>query len=115
MGIRWIIHKKDGSTINSGWNSGDTSFRNNWSRDISSLQLQREEDKRLYTLSKRKNSKSVFWQTDDFLVGANSDSPIMVSRRIFKSLGEDNWIELILKNKYKNITLNVINKKIKVD
>ena len=45
MGIRWIIHKKDGKTIASDWNSNEESFRKNWSEDITSIQLQRENKK----------------------------------------------------------------------
>jgi phosphomannomutase len=113
MGIRWIIHKKDGQTITSDWNSNEISFRKSWSEDITSTQLQREEDKKLYTLSARKGSKTLFWQTDDFILDPNNGQSRMVARKIFKSLGEDNWLELILNND-ENITINVINKKIKV-
>jgi len=114
MGIRWIMHKKDGQTITSNWDSNDISFRKNWSEDITSIQLQIEEDKKLYTLSARKNSKAIFWQTDDFILDPNTEKTLMVSRRIFKSLGPNTWLELVLKND-KNITLNVINHKIKVN
>lgn len=113
MGTRWIIHKKDGITINSNWDSNDVSFRKNWSKYITSIQLQREIDKKLFTLSSRNNSSNVFWQTDDFVVGSEN-KPKMLGRRIFKSLGKDNWIEFCLKNG-ENITINVINKKIKVE
>ena len=114
MGIRWIIHKKDGKTIASDWDSNEESFRKNWSEDITSIQLQRE-DKRLYTLSARKNSKTKFWQTDDFLLNSNTEQTEMVARRIFKSLGENNWLVLALNNKEERPTINIINKKIKAE
>jgi hypothetical protein len=113
MGIRWIIHKKDGQTVTSNWGSNDVSFRKNWFEDITSIQLQREEDKKLFTLSAKKNSKTIFWQTDDFVFDPNNGQSKMIARKIFKSLGEDSWLELALNND-KNITLNVINKKIQV-
>jgi len=114
MAIRWIVHKKDGQTVTSNWDSNDISFRKNWSEDITSIQLQREEDKKLYTLSARKNAKTIFWQTDDFILDPNTEQSLMISRRIFKSLGPDTWLELVLKNNM-NVTINVINKKIKVN
>ena len=114
MGIRWILHKKDGQTVTSNWDSNDISFRKNWSEDITSIQLQREEDKKLYTLSARKNAKTIFWQTDDFILDPNTEQSLMISRRIFKRLGPDTWLELVLKNNM-NVTINVINKKIKVN
>ena len=113
MGTRWIIHKKDGQTVTSNWDSNDVSFRRNWSEDITSIQLQREEDKKLFTLSARKNSKALFWQTDDFILDPNNGQSKMIARKIFKSLGNDNWLELVL-NTDESITINVINKKIKV-
>ena len=113
MGIRWIVHKKDGQTVTSNWDLNDISFRKNWSEDITSIQLQREEDKKLYTLSARKNSKTIFWQTDDFILDPNNGQSKMIARKVFKSLGDNNWLELAL-NSDKNPTVNVINKKIKV-
>jgi hypothetical protein len=113
MGTRWIIHKKDGQTVTSDWDSNEVSFRKNWSEDITSIQLQREEDKKLFTLSARKGSKTIFWQTDDFIIDPNIDQSKMIARKIFKNLGEDTWLELALKNG-ENITINVINKRIKV-
>lgn len=113
MPTRWIIHKKDGQTTTSDWDSNEVSFRKAWSEDITSIQLQREENKKLFTLSARKGSKTIFWQTDDFILDPNKESSVMVSRRIFKNLGEDTWLELALKNG-ENITINVINKRIKV-
>jgi len=113
MGIRWIIHKKDGKTITSDWNSNEESFRKNWSSDITSIQLQNEE-KKLYTLSARKNSRIVFWQTDDFLLNPNTEQTDMVARKIFKNLGEDIWLELMLSDKSEKPVINIINKKIKV-
>jgi hypothetical protein len=114
MGIRWILHKKDGQTVTSNWDSNDVFFRKHWSEDITSIQLQREEDRKLFTLSARKNVKTIFWQTDDFVFDPNTEQSLMVSRRIFKSLGPDTWLELVLK-KDKNITVNVINKRIKAN
>jgi len=114
MGIRWIIHKKDGKTIASDWNSNEESFRKNWSEDITSIQLQRE-NKKLYTLSARKNSRNKFWQTDDFIVDQNTMQSNMVARKIFKNLGEDTWLELILSNKKEKPTINIIKKKIQVN
>ena len=113
MSIRWILHKKDGQTVTSNWDSNEVSFRKNWSEAITSIQLQREEDKKLFTLSARKNSKALFWQTDDFILDPSNGQSKMIGRKIFKSLGDDNWLELGLK-KDENITLNVINRKIKV-
>lgn len=113
MEIRWIIHKRDGKTITSDWNSNEESFRKNWSDSIASVQLQVKEGK-LYTLSSRKNSNCKFWQTDDFLLNPNTKQTDMVARRIFKSLGNDNWLELKLCDKNKRPVINIINKKIKV-
>jgi len=114
MGIRWILHKKDGQTVTSDWDSNEISFRKNWSEDITSIQLQREEDKKLFTLSARKNSKNLFWQTDDFILDPNTEQTKMIARRIFKSLGEDTWLELVLSNNGENVTINVRKEKIKV-
>lgn len=111
MAIRWIIHNKDGKTVTSDWNSNEESFINSWSENISSIQLQVKEGK-LYTLSVRKNSKAKFWQTDDFLLNTNTNKVDMVARKIFKSLGEDNWLELAIKKSTPSI--NIINKKFKV-
>ena len=113
MQIRWIIHKKDGKTVASDWNSNEESFRKNWSDSLTSIQLQRE-DKKLYTLSARKNSKTLFWQTDDFIVDPNTMESNMIARKIFKSLGEDTWLELVLDTKNEKPSINIINKKIKV-
>jgi len=113
MGIRWIIHKKDGKTVNSGWNSNKESFRKAWSKDITSIQLQ-SEDKKLYTLSARKNSKTLFWQTDNFLLNSNTNKIEMMTRKIFKSLGENIWLELAFCNESEKPFINIINKKIKV-
>ena len=114
MGTRWIVHKKDGQTITSDWDSNEVSFRKAWSEDITSIQLQREENKKLFTLSARKGSKTIFWQTDDFILYPNKDQSVMIARKIFKSLGDNNWLELAL-NKEEKPTINVINKKIKVN
>lgn len=114
MGIRWILHKKDGQTVTSDWNSNEVSFRKNWSEDITSIQLQRE-DRKLYTLSARKGSKSLFWQTDDFILDPNTERTKMIARRIFKSLGDNNWLELCLIEGKENPTINIINKVIKVN
>jgi len=113
MSIRWIIHKKDGKTITSDWNSNEESFRKNWSDDITSIQLQRK-DKKLYTLSARKNSKVIFWQTDDFIIDVNTMESNIISRKIFKSLDDNKWLELVLSNKDERPIINIINKKIKV-
>lgn len=112
MSIRWIMHKKDGKTITSGWDSNEESFRKNWSNNITSIQLQRD-DKQLYTLSARKNSKTIFWQTDNFVIDPKTSQTRMISRRIFKSLGENIWLELILTND--KLKINVVNRKIKVN
>jgi hypothetical protein len=114
MGTRWILHKKDGQTTTSDWDSNEVSFRRNWSEDITSIQLQRE-DKKLYTLSARKGSKSLFWQTDDFILDPNIEQTRMIARKIFKSLGDNNWLELCLIAGKENPTINVINKVIKVN
>ena len=114
MGIRWIIHKKDGKTTTSDWNSNKESFRKNWSSNITSIQLQRELDKKLYTLSRKTTSKTIFWQSDVFLLNSNTEQIEMVARGIFKSLGEDIWLELILSNKKERPIINIINNKIKV-
>ena len=114
MGIRWIIHKKDGKTVASDWNSNEESFRMHWSNNITSIQLQRE-NKKLYTLSARNNSKTLFWQTDNFLLNANTELVEMIARKIFKSLGKDIWLELILDINTGRPFINIINKKIKVD
>lgn len=113
MGIRWIIHKKDGKTVASDWNSNEESFRKDWSNTITSIQLQME-NKKLYTLSARKNSKILFWQTDDFLLNLNSEQVEMIARKIFKSLGKDIWLELALDIQTGRPFINIINKKIKV-
>lgn len=114
MGIRWILHKKDGQTVTSNWDSNEVSFRKNWSEDITSIQLQREEDKKLFTLSAKKGIKANFWQTDDFVLDSNTEQTKMISRRIFKNLGNDTWLELVLKNG-ENVTINVTNRRIKVN
>jgi len=111
MGTRWILHKKDGQTTTSDWDSNEVSFRRGWSEDITSIQLQRE-DKKLYTLSARKGSKSLFWQTDDFILEQGAEQSKMVARRIFKNLGENTWLELVLSNNGDNVTINVRNEKI---
>jgi hypothetical protein len=113
MGTRWILHKKDGQTTTSDWDSNEVSFRKNWSEDITSIQLQRE-DKKLYTLSARKGSKSLFWQTDDFILDTNTEQTRMLARKIFKSLGDNNWLELCLIEGKEKPTINIINKVIKV-
>jgi hypothetical protein len=113
MGTRWILHKKDGQTTTSDWDSNEVSFRRSWSEDITSIQLQRE-DKKLYTLSARKGSKSLFWQTDDFILDPGKEQSRMIARKIFKSLGEDTWLELCLIEGKENPTINIINKIIKV-
>jgi hypothetical protein len=114
MGTRWILHKKDGQTTTSDWDSNEVSFRKNWSEDITSIQLQRE-DKKLYTLSARKGSKSLFWQTDDFILDTNTEQTRMIARKIFKSLGDNNWLELCLIEGKEKPTINIINKVIKVN
>ena len=114
MGTRWILHKKDGQTTTSDWDSNEVSFRKNWSEDITSIQLQRE-DKKLYTLSARKGSKSLFWQTDDFILDTNTEQTRMLARKIFKSLGDNNWLELCLIEGKEKPTINIINKVIKVN
>jgi hypothetical protein len=111
MGIRWILHKKDGQTVTSDWDSNEVSFRKNWSEDITSIQLQREKDKKLYTLSAKKGVKTSFWQTDDFILEQGAEQSRMVARRIFKDLGKDTWLELVLKNN-ENVTINIRNEKI---
>jgi len=113
MGTRWLLHKKDGQTTTSDWDSNEVSFRKNWSEDITSIQLQRE-DKKLYTLSARKGSKSLFWQTDDFILDTNTEQTRMLARKIFKSLGDNNWLELCLIEGKEKPTINIINKVIKV-
>jgi len=112
--MRWIVHKKDGSTIASNWNLNDVSFRKSWSKDITSIQLQREEDKKLFTLSARKNSKSIFWQIDDFIFDTRSAKSIMIARKILKSLSNDIWIEVSI-NINKEIAINIINDKFGVN
>jgi hypothetical protein len=115
MGIRWIMHKADGKTITSNWDSNDVSFRKNWSDDITSLQLQMTYKNKLYTLSARKNSKTVFWQTDDFLFDPNNSCATMVARKIFKKLSKDIWLELSLKEEGNlKPVINIIKKEIKI-
>jgi hypothetical protein len=114
MRTRWILHKKDGQTTTSDWDSNEVSFRKNWSEDITSIQLQRE-DKQLYTLSARKGSKSLFWQTDDFILDPSKEQSKMVARKIFKSLGDNNWLELCLIEGKEKPTINIISKVIKVN
>jgi hypothetical protein len=114
MGTRWIIHKSNGQTITSEWGSNETSFRKNWSEDITSIQLQREVDKKLYTLSARKNSKTIYWQTDDFVLDPSKNQSKMIARRIFRSLGDNNWLELNLVEGKEKPVVNIINKIIKV-
>ena len=115
MGTRWILHKKDGQTTTSDWDSNEVSFRRNWSEDITSIQLQREEDKKLFTLSARKGSKVTFWQTDDFIFDPSKEQSRMIARKIFKSLGDNNWLELCLIEGKENPIINIINKVIKVN
>jgi len=113
MSIRWLIHKKDGNTVIAAWDSNKESFRKNWSDSITSIQLQRD-NKKLYTLSTRKNSKNIFWQTDNFLVNPDTMETKMVARRIFKSLDKDIWLEFGLSNNKEEPEINIINKKIKI-
>lgn len=114
MGIRWIIHKRDGITVKSDWDSNEKSFRENWSKDITSIQLQEELSKELYTLSARNRIKSIFWQTDDFILDPNTGKNFMAARKIFKCLGSAIWLELTLDSRNNKLLINIINKKIKV-
>ena len=115
MGIRWVIHKKDGRTIISDWDSNAISFRKHWDKTITSIQLQRKKDSKLFTLSARKNSDTIFWQTDDFIVNPNTERGDMISRRIFKNLAENIWLELVLINGNDKPKVNIIEKKIGIN
>ena len=112
MGIRWVIHKKDGSTTVSGWNDNSVSFRKAWSKDVTSIQLQRESDKKLFTLSSFSGKSCDFWEVDDFIVRTSGNSN-MVSRKIFKRLYGDIWLGLSL-SENTNPEIFVIKKRIKV-
>lgn len=113
MSIRWLLHKRDGKTVMSGWNSNEKSFRKNWSDNITSIQLQ-DEFKCLYTLSIRKNEKSIFWQSDDFVLNTANNNTCMIARKIFKNIGKHIWIELKLINGLNKPEINILNKRIKI-
>jgi hypothetical protein len=83
MRIRWIIHYLDGKTIISDWEK-EIPFYKYWSKDISSIQLQKESGK-LYTLSVKKKQSGIFWQRDT-----------EKSRSILKRLHKNIWEELTL-------------------
>ena len=108
------MHKINGNTITSEWDSPEVSFRKNWSRNITSLQIQTEKGN-FYTLSTKKGRKSVFWQEDDYILQIGSDISKMIARKIFKNIGKDNWLVLKVDTRTGKPSLDIINRRIKVD
>lgn len=107
------MHKIDGNTVTSEWNSPEISFRKSWSIDITSLQIQTEKGN-LYTLSTKKGRKSIFWQEDDYILQVGSDISEMIARKIFKNIGNNNWLVLKVDTRTGKPSLDIIDRRIKV-
>ena len=90
MRIRWLKHFEDGQTIVSAYD-GSISWRNTPLKNLTSVQLQTEEDK-LFTLS----GEGEYWQEDLYSVqvALGKQEGKLVARRIMKEIGNNKWLKL---------------------